>query len=220
MRSTFDFGRALTFMFEEVDWVKKYLIALVVILLSVFILPAFLLTGYQVEIMRGVMRGQNNVLPEWGGKLGDYFRDGILAAIAQFVYSLPLILLAFCMVVPLAMSADPDTGELAGLGVLALCCLMAVIFLGALAVALFYMAGLIRFARSRQFSSFFQFREIMATLRSRDFLPALGTAIVANFVGGLVPFIATPWGMFATAHALGQAGRALGPVAGERPVGM
>ena len=76
-----DVGRALSFMFEEQDWVKKLIIAIVILCLSIFILPYFILQGYVIDIIRRVGRNQTPELPAWDD-WGKYLSEGFMSAIA------------------------------------------------------------------------------------------------------------------------------------------
>lgn len=213
MNNSLDFGKALTYMFEEPDWIKKGAIALLVAFLSVLIFPAFLLTGYQIEIMRNVMRGQRFVLPNWEGKWGDYFRDGIFVALAGFVYMLPAGFV-FCLAyIPLMLGSTSD-GEASGNPIVLVgLCLMCLAFLLMLPLMAVYYIGMIRFAETGELASFFDFSGLIAIARERAGLlgMALVATIAAGLVGGFIPVIGTIWAYLATAHALGQVGRTVKP---------
>ncbi len=51
-----DVGRALSFMFEEDEWLIKFLIGAALVLFSWLIVPGLILQGYSIEIIRRVGR--------------------------------------------------------------------------------------------------------------------------------------------------------------------
>jgi hypothetical protein len=204
----FDFGRALTYMFEEEDWVTKFLIAAGMVLLSFLIVPFFFLQGYVIEIIRRVSGRRKPYLPAWDN-WGQYLSEGFMAALALFVYSLPTVLLACCMGISIAAMTDPQTGEMTGGAALLMCCTIFLILLIQIPIYLVYYAGLMRYAQTRQFNSFFQFGQLWRYVRANLGLYgyALLTIILASFVGSFIPVLGQAWAFFVTGHALGQIAR-------------
>lgn len=213
-RQSLDIGRSLTYMFEEDDWVAKFLIAVGMVLLSILILPAFILQGYLIEIIRRVQRNQPTVLPAWTN-WSAFLRDGFWATIASFVYLLPFSLAICCAVFFAAALSDGSSGETSGAGTLVLCCLLPISFL-LLAPLLLYPAGLIRYAETGQFASFFQFGRLWAYVREHgsNYAYAIVIIIVANVVASFIPVIGTAWATLVTGHILGQVMRATGGIGG------
>lgn len=200
-----DVGRALSFMFEEQDWVKKLIIAIVILCLSIFILPYFILQGYMIEIMRRVGRDQTPQLPAWDD-WGKYLSEGFMAAIALLVYSLPLMLLVCCTVFPLAAIGDAGGDDVAPLIVLLMCCIGVFAFIMQIGVYLIYYAGLIRYADTGNFSVFFQFGQLWGFVRENlnNYGLALLITIGAGMIGSFVPILGSVWAMLVSAHLYGQ----------------
>ena len=111
-----DIGKSFTFVFEDEAWVTKILIMAAILFLGVFfswlllipaIVAAALINGYMVEIIRRVIRGQVDGLPEWDN-WGDLIAEGLKVLVIQIVYMLPIIIASFCMIVP---AAAAERGE-------------------------------------------------------------------------------------------------------------
>jgi hypothetical protein len=105
-----DVGKALTFITEDERWVNKVIILLIVSFFSFLIIPIFFLIGYAIGITRNVKDGVEKPLPEWEN-WGQLFMDGLYIFIAQFVYTLPFLIIA-CI----AMVATGGLGALADPG--------------------------------------------------------------------------------------------------------
>jgi hypothetical protein len=214
-RQPLDIGRSLTYMFEEEDWIAKFLIAVGMVLLSILILPYLILQGYLIEIIRRVGRNQTTVLPAWTN-WGDYLKDGLFAALALFVYTIPAILPACCMAFFAAAFTDQQTGELSGFGVLAICCISSLVIILSLLIYLVYFAGLIRYAETGEFASFFQFGRLWAYVRENgsNYAYAILIIVIANIIAGFIPILGTAWATLVTGHVLGQVMRAGGGLVG------
>jgi hypothetical protein len=202
-------------MFEEEDWVTKFLIAVGMVLLSFLILPAFILQGYVIEIIRRVGRNQVPVLPVWEN-WSEYLKEGFMATLALIVYSLPAILPACCIVFFATAMTDQQTGELEGAATLLICCVALLIILFSLAVYLIYYAGLIRYAETRQFGSFFEFGRLWRFIRENgtNYGYAVLIIILSSLIGGFIPIIGAAWAYLVGGHVLGQVLRLSGGGAG------
>jgi hypothetical protein len=88
-----DVGKSLTYITEDERWISKLLIALVVSFFSFLFFPIFFLIGYAIAITRNVKDGVKHPLPEWED-WGKLFMDGLYVFIAQFVYTLPFLIIA------------------------------------------------------------------------------------------------------------------------------
>ena len=203
-----DVGRGLSFMFEEQDWVKKLIIAIVILLLSFLVVPYFILQGYIVEIIRRVGSSQTPELPSWDD-WGKYLGEGFMASIALVVYALPMMLLICCAIFPIAALGDSGGDEVAALAVFMMCCVMIIAFIMQLGVYLIYYAGLVRYAETSNFSAFFQFGQLWSFVRENlnNYGLALLISIGAGMIGGFIPILGTIWAMLVTAHLFGQVSR-------------
>jgi hypothetical protein len=87
-----DVGKSLTYITEDERWISKLLVALVVSCFSFLFFPIFFLIGYAIAITRNVKDGVAHPLPEWED-WGKLFMDGLYVFVAQFVYTLPFLLI-------------------------------------------------------------------------------------------------------------------------------
>lgn len=184
-----DVNKAIRFVMEDKQWISKLLIGALMSVLSFLILPAFILQGYLVKIIRHVMNGNWDSLPEWED-WGDLLKDGFFVTVAQVVYTLPFILLmiiggaATGGMASLTGSDDLAAAAATGGGLLLLC--LVVLF----AVALLFLtpAILIQYAIKDDFGACFRFGEVFDIIRNHmsDILVAFVVTLVAAFVISLL----------------------------------
>ncbi|MBA3532582.1 MAG: DUF4013 domain-containing protein [Ardenticatenales bacterium] len=201
---SFDVGRALTFMFEEEEWVMKLAIATLMTFLGFLIVPLIILQGYTIEIIRRVGRNERPALPTWDN-WNLYLSDGLKAFGAGIAYASPTILLACCAVVPLTALAE-ESGDMEGGVALLILCISCLVFLIQLPLFVFYLAGMVEYAATKDFGAFFRFSQLWADIRRHNtiYLYAVGVLFIASFVGNFLPVIGYAWSQFVTGHALGQ----------------
>ncbi|MEE9224971.1 MAG: DUF4013 domain-containing protein [Bacteroidota bacterium] len=188
-----DFGNSFSYVFRDEDWLKKIFVGGLFILLSILIIGFFFIVGYQLEIMRRVMRREAKPLADWddlGRKLG----EGFMLAVAVLVYAVPIMIVGSFL--------DGEAGLLVGLMVLA--------FL------IWIPAVQIQYARTSDFTACFRAGEIFEFVRKNlgTYLPAvLLSTLVCGLVfgfGWIVLFVGWPWMIFwgyaVSSHILGQVG--------------
>lgn len=220
-----DVGKAFTFVTEDEEWLTKLGIGGLMTLLSVFILPSFILLGYMIQTARNVMEGQEKPLPAWGN-YGELFMDGLNLFIASVVYSSPILIIS-C--VGSLLASGLITGAEAGgsgealLGGLAFGTLAIVGCLSLLAaLALFFIAPAvsIQYIKYDNLSACFRFGEVIDIARNNignilitalaSFGANLAVSIVASVVAVtvcgpfVVAFFAYPWLLALTGHLYGQ----------------
>lgn len=196
-------GQAVTFAFEDREWVSKLLIIAMVTFLSLVTLP-FLVgffplavaLGYMLEIATNVRDDRRSVLPLWedfSERLN--FGAGLLAGL--FVYNLPLLALSCCLLFPSGVS-DQLVGGLLYLTLL--CCALPYSVVHITITWPMLAVGASRYLRTRRVSSFFQFGSLwdaMVSLWGASFqwlvcvllVNALFVLLSATFVG-LLPALA------------------------------
>jgi hypothetical protein len=210
-----DFSKAFVFVTEDDERVKKIGTGAVLTLFAWLVIPMFFVIGYQVAIIRRVMKNDPEPLPEWE-EWGKIFMDGLVVIVAMFVYALPLILLFLCSMViwlPAATGNDVLAGG-AVLGVVVIGCL---VFLYAIVLAFIVPALYIQYARHGDFASMFRVGQVIAITRENfvNILIVILVTIAASFLLGLVTWIPicgwliiAPVGNFwisvAVAHLYGQ----------------
>jgi hypothetical protein len=151
---TLDFGRALKFVTEDPDWIKKILIGGAAMLLSILVVGSILVSGYWVRLIQRAARGEARPLPEWDD-LGGLFMDGLRAVgiyLAHvLVVMLPLGLAALALVLIGGDFARLSGGsgmedamsELTGVGIFGL---YGLFWIAMLLLMLYLPAALTRFA--------------------------------------------------------------------------
>ncbi len=216
-----DIGKAFSFVFEDEEWVKKALIGAVLALTGIGFIP---IIGYGMEIVRRVVKGHPQVLPEWDD-WGTKIIEGLLSGVVSFVWSLPAVLVSVCVGVVLVPLADQG-GDAAGILFVALSvCVGLVAILYSIALMFVLPAALAHYAVTGEFGAAFRFGEIIGMVRQNlsAYLMVLLVTILAQIVASLGS-IALGCGVFFTSfysvlimyHAYGQAYRvAAGNVEGS-----
>ena len=200
-----DFGRALSFPFDDEDWIVKTIVGT---LLS--FIP-FFAVGYQVRVIRNVMRGKTRPLPGLDD-IGEVFVDGLMAIIAALIYFLPIILVACLFVVPAAISGS-DTVIFC-----AFCCFAMLALLYTIPALALYWMGMIRYGETGNFSEYLRIGALWADVRNNFsdlfmlWLYTMGlcllTALISPILG--ITVIGVPllgfYYQVATGHLIGQTG--------------
>ena len=191
-----DVGKSFSFVTKDPQWVQKVLIGGVIGILSILIVPAFVLLGYSLQIVRNVMAGEENPLPEWQD-FGAYLMDGLKAFVVVLIYFVPGIVLNM-------LSPVDGIGPLFGL--------LAFVYNLAIQIALPAAIGLY-LASGGDIGASLKFQEVIATVQANlsDFLVVWLLGIVASIIGGLgiiacgIGLLFTlPYSMFVRAHLWGQ----------------
>jgi O-antigen/teichoic acid export membrane protein len=188
-----DIARALTYIFEDEEWIPKLAIAVALVFAGIVLLPVFLvglaawalLLGYLVELVRNLRDQHPTPLPRWD-HYTEKFSEGSRVLTAALVYNLPNLLVLCCVgAVPLVLGRDSATG---GISLLVLCCLGPFILIYNLLSGAMLALGTARFADEGNIVVFFQFSDLFAALtRSpQQTLMWLILATVVNIGLGLV----------------------------------
>jgi len=213
-----DIGKSFTFVFEDEQWITKILIAGAILLLGfVFswalliplILAFALMSGYMVEVIRGVLRGDLDELPDWD-EWGTYLVDGLKVIVIGIIYSLPMILLSLCLSIPIGIFAEDAEAFSSILSVLLSC--VAILYAAAISVVL--PAATTFFAATDDLGAAFRFGEVFAFVRDNlsTYLITFLMSWVASLIGSLgvwvcgIGWLATvPYAYMVTGHLYGQA---------------
>ena len=191
-----DIGKSFSFPFEDKQWITKLGLGAIITMVPVL---NFAWSGYMVELIRNVMNGAQEPLPNWDD-IGKKFMDGLILTLAGLVYALPM-LIVIClplsiMVVPAIMSGNQDMQSIAeaiaGASSVLFLCLLCVFFIYALILSVIYPAILIVFAREGTFASCFKFRDVFDLIGKNmsPFFTAWGVSVVAGIAVGFVSGIA------------------------------
>jgi hypothetical protein len=212
-----DFTRALTFPFEDDDWLSKLGLGLLISLIPIIGSP-LAVQGWSFQLAQAVKRGDPTPMPDWsdfGGKLG----KGLMLTLASLIYQIPFFIALCAMwgvfLLPAMSGGDEDVfAALAGGASLIAVCCFCLAFLYAIAAALVLMAGYLRYMDTEEFGTFFQFGDNIALLRENIgdfgmfilyiFLAGLVVSIVSSITFGLAGLVAGPFMMYFSGHLIGQ----------------
>jgi hypothetical protein len=186
-----DLGEALRYPTNDEDWIVTVLIGGVLTLLSVFVVPAFLLYGYLLRVLRGGMDddGVPPVFDDWGTLL----REGVVAVVVLLVYQLVPLVIAAVTVGGSALAIASGSEAGAGVGIVGLLGGLAVSGLLALAFGYVALIGLANYARVGRFGAAFDFGTIRTVGLDADYAVAwlfgVGVLIAASVVTGVLSFV-------------------------------
>ncbi|NOX62099.1 MAG: DUF4013 domain-containing protein [Chloroflexi bacterium] len=218
-----DYGKAITFVFEDEEWISKVLIGGLIFFLTMLLAWTFigalaggaLITGYMLELLRNVRRGDERPLPAWD-EWGEKMTDGFKLFVIFLIWSLPMVVVALPVGLVIGLMADSDASAVASLLLFCFSCLT---FIYAIAVALAAPAITIKYAESGEISAGFQFGEIAAFTREHllEVIVILIVMLFVQLVAGFVGMLLCGVGMLFTAfysilvqgHLYGQLGREL-----------
>jgi hypothetical protein len=191
-----NYGYAFTFQFKDDEWIKKFAIAAIFLIIP-FIGPIFL-AGWGLELTRRVIVEDPEPLPPWND-FGTYIVKGIQLIIIGFVYSLPIILVQACTQGAYAAGAESiyNDDTLMALAVIVQTCFGCLTFLYSIFLGLFLPAAIGHFAAEGSFGAAFRFGEIFRIFKAGP--AAYIVVLLASFV---MPFIALLGLMFCLVGAL------------------
>jgi hypothetical protein len=186
-----DLERLVRYPSNDDDWVRTLLIGGLLTALSVLIVPAFLLYGYLLRVLReGMVEGQEPPgFDEWGTLL----RDGVIAFLLVLVYQFVPLLVAALTVggSVLAILSGSEVGVGVGLfGLLAGLALSAVL---ALVFGYVTLIGVANYAREGEVAAAFDTTVLRAVALDGAYavswLYGVALLLVANVVAGLLGFV-------------------------------
>ena len=205
-----DYGKAFGYVFEEDDWITKFLIGALVSLIPIINLVGY---GYVIQVIKNVRDGDDQPLAEWD-RFGDYFMDGLKFFIGVLIYSLPIILIGLGVGLFASIFSGDEPGVIFGLGMTAVICLM-VIF-GLLPVIL-APALAIQYAKRDQIGDMFDFNamwEIIKADLGNYFILLLMIFIILSFIAsagvilcGIGVILTTWYSYLVSGHLIGQLAR-------------
>ncbi|HBX69529.1 MAG TPA: hypothetical protein DEH25_09150 [Chloroflexi bacterium] len=177
------YGTAFTYPFKDPDWIKKFVIAAVFLLIP--IVGPFFLLGWGLDITRRVINGDPTPLAEWTD-FGKLFMDGLKGFVIGFVYALPVILVQACnqgLIYGLPQLIDADTANTLSLVVLS--CFGCLSFLYGIFLAVAVPAALGNFVAHDSLGAAFRFGEIIRLLKAAPaaYVVVVLTTIITPFIG-------------------------------------
>jgi len=206
-----DLGWVVKYPMNSDDWIKTILIGGGLTLLSILIVPAFLVYGYVLRVLRAGMDGAEEppVFDDWGTLL----KEGVVAFVVVLIYQLiPLIVMAVTVGGSIAaMASGTEAG--AGVGIVGLFGGLALSTVLALIFGYVTLIGLANYAHEGSFGAAFDFDVIRTVALDGDYaIPWLygvgiliGAAVVAGILG-IVPLVGAIAGVFVTFYGQVAAG--------------
>lgn len=210
---------SLTYLRTSDDWLKTVVIGGLLTLLGVFVVPAVLVAGYLVRVLRGTMHGDD--VPPRFDDWGDLASDGLRAAVIGFVYGLvPAVLIGVTAVLAgLAAGPGPRSGLI--VGALALVGGLLALAIGLLA-AYVVPAALANYAEQGRLGAGFAYGDLRPVLTSGTYAAAWLRGFAIVLVAGLVasalnvvPVLGTVVGAFLSFYALTAAYYVVGHAWGD-----
>jgi hypothetical protein len=156
-------------------------------LASVFIIGAFFVYGYMARLVRNVIAGVAQPLPEWDD-LGEYFSEGLRIFCVGLIYCLPILGLVLMFMVPSIVAQASDNDALRNVGGGMAACVWCLIFPLGLALAIWLPGALLFTVVERRFGAAFEFAQIAAFIKAN-----IGNYLLA-FVVWLVVRMIVPFG--------------------------
>lgn len=89
-----DIGRAFSFIFQDPAWIRKIIILAVLFLVP--IIGWLLIGGYALRLLKNVINGEAQPLPEWDDWGGD-LAGGFKAFLVGLVWSIPLFIVTWVL---------------------------------------------------------------------------------------------------------------------------
>ena len=216
------FNESINYLRSSEEWVKTVLIGGVLSLLGFLIVPAILVVGYLMRVLRARMHGDEEppVFDEWG----DMLREGAYGFAIAIAYGIvPAIIGAVLIAVGVGgavAGGDSGASALVG-GLVALVGALVLLVLG-LAVAYVLPAALANYVDTERFGSAFSVSDLRPVLFSGKYATAwaigLVVVLVAGFVGGLlnvVPILGAVVAAFLSFYAIVAAYYCVGTAWGE-----
>jgi hypothetical protein len=129
-----DLGKAFSFPFKDPNWVAKFLLGAVFMVLCIFLVGFFILAGYYIQVTQRVMRREQNPLPDWTD-IGVMLVLGFKYCIVYCVYLIPIMLAYIPLLVLAFLGVLSEHGE--AIGVLTGFYAVGVVFLFVIPYSLF-----------------------------------------------------------------------------------
>lgn len=180
-----DFGKAFSYPFKDSNWLSKVVIGGIINFIPILNFAAI---GYTVAQMKRVARGEEVPLEEWN-EIGKKWVDGLLLAVAVFVWMLPGLLVFFLLFMPSVLSSGmrDGSGAFGAAGAFG----MLIFGLWSILVALVTPAIYMNYALKGTVGAAFEFSTVFGMLTENigEYITALIAVLVAGFVAGIIGLI-------------------------------
>ncbi len=217
-----DVVKALTYVFDDPEWVVKVLIGGIVILLGFLLMPIllgfglfFVINGYMVDVIRNVMDGMKLPMPKWE-EWGKWVGTGVKLFAIEIIWAIPLIFFILLLFVGNALTNSGGSG-LAALGALFTLVAFFLQSVWGIVLLLVLPAVTVHFAETEQISAGFDFGYISDFVQKNlvNIIIAAVVSIVAVLLASIVGTILCVvgsiftffWAQMVEAHLYGQLGK-------------
>jgi hypothetical protein len=180
-------GDALSYPRNSSDWIPTILIGGVLSVLSVLVLPVFVVQGYSLRVMRSAAKGEEAApsFTDWGGLVVDGLKLFLVSIVYALLVFVPMAVVGVVLGFGSALLSDPASGPSAAFGVATLLG-FAVVGLFGLLVGYFAPAGYANFAVEDSIGAAFDVSTIVAAATTGEYFKAWVLAIVVGVVLGTV----------------------------------
>jgi hypothetical protein len=183
-------GDALSYPRNSSDWIPTILIGGVLSILGVLVVPAFIVQGYMLRVLRSAAKREDSApsFTDWGGLIVDGIKLFVVNVAYALVVVVPMILLSVVLGFGSALSsAGGEPSAAAGLltGALGVLFVLVVTALG-LAVGYFVPAAYANFAVEENLGAAFDVSTIFAAATTSEYFVAWVLAVLIGIVGGLL----------------------------------
>lgn len=213
-----DVAVAFKWVFQDPDYISKVLVGSACMLFSVFLIPAFVLLGYHLEVARRERQAPQTRLPDWSG-WSSYLVDGfkfyvaILLAMMAFELILGTVIGVVVLIFVLIGSAGGG-GAAAVVGAFAGIALVFCIVPFILVITYAIPALQLEYLRTNSIFAGFHLGAIWRIVSERPgdyfmlFIGAFVTRFLANLVGQLMCliglFVTAPWAFYTEGWLVGR----------------
>lgn len=205
----FDLGKAFTFAFKDPRWLEKILIGGLFQIATFLLFGWFFLLGYMARIVRNLVAGVDEGLPEWD-RMGEMFTDGLKLFLVAIVWYAPILLVMIPLLIWAIIFDEMGSPQLSE--VFAGCMVFTIVPL-AMLITFVVPAALVRAAVHDSVGAGLAVGPVFAFVRDNfvNFLLAFIVYLASNFIGqmGIVIFcigifFTSFWAMAVATHAYGQ----------------
>ena len=179
-----DISRALSYITDDEDWLKKLAIGGLISLIPV--VGQIYAQGYATQVLKNIIGGKESPLPEPTEDFGDKLLHGVIAWVITTVYALPLILLSIISGIGIALVTAPVDSDVAGvLAALTGSCAGLIGLALLVAYGLFVPYAWSAYAESLQFGDAFKLSTIWTMVKAN-----IGQTLLTLLVIALVSIVA------------------------------
>lgn len=184
-----DLSRALAYITDDDDWLKKLLIGGLLTLIP--IVGQFWLMGYLTELLKNVIEGRESPLPELLDDFGDKLVQGLLYTAIGIIYALPLIVIGSIggIGIGVVTGIAAETDAVGFLAALSGTCLGLVMLVLGILTGLVSIYAWGRFAETGQFAKAFELSKLFEMIKAN-----LGQTLLVLLVLALLGMVAASVG--------------------------